>query len=202
MKMRVRTTYRSPNHSSRNGMTIDTIVLHHTGPGSYEGIRSWLCNPAAQVSAHDLIPKPPKSGTYFCDRLVPLDRAAWHAGRGRIDANKDGVISSAERLVNSRSIGIEMVNRGDGKDPWPDQQLRLCARQIRRYRRRFPIPIRNVVDHEMVSLSGKVDLKSDFPAAKLMYYVQHGPAARATGNLWAKLRPSFSRAAKRIKYGA
>lgn len=201
MIKRVRNTYRSPNYSSRNGRSIDMIVIHHTGPGSYAGIRSWLCNPASRVSCHDLIGKPPESGIYYCDRLVPLRYAAWHAGRARWDVDGDGRISADERMINSRSIGIELVNRGDGKDPWPDEQIRFAARQVRRYMRRFGIRPRNIVDHELVSLSGKVDLKSDFPAARFMYYVEHGPTARVVGNLWAQLRPALRRAGKRIKWG-
>ena len=38
-------------------------------------------------------------------QLVPLDRAAWHAGDGRLDGARP----------NPRSVGVALCNRG----PWP-----------------------------------------------------------------------------------
>ena len=88
----MRVTYRpSPNHSDRGGVVVDTIVIHSTA-GGLEGALSWLCNPANKVSAHYVIAR---SGDIY--KLVPLSRAAWHAGwcPGFPNANR-------------RSIGIEL----------------------------------------------------------------------------------------------
>ena len=60
--------------------------------------RARLCDPAAEVSAHWLIHEDGRS-----EALVPEDRRAWHAGAGSWQGRDD---------VNSRSIGIELVNIG------------------------------------------------------------------------------------------
>jgi len=203
MKYALDTKRRSPNKSSRGGMKPDIVVLHYTGPGTLEGVVSWLCNPKSKVSCHDIVGKPPAPGKpYIIPHIVPRAEAAWHAGTARLDVNRDGNITEAERRINSRSFGIEIVNRGDGKDPWPDKQIRAVAWLIRGYRRRYGINIENVVDHEYVNLLGKVDLKSDFPAAKLMFYVRYGTwVPRPVGAFWCRLSPAYRRAARRIKYG-
>ncbi len=57
-----------------------------------------LCDPEAEVSAHYLIAE---DGEVVA--LVPEERRAWHAGAGRWGDVRD---------INSRSIGIELANRG------------------------------------------------------------------------------------------
>jgi len=54
------------------------------------------CDPHAQLSAHLLMWD---DGT--CHSLVPLHRRAWHAGVSCWEGERD---------INSRSIGIELVN--------------------------------------------------------------------------------------------
>ncbi len=61
--------------------------------------RDRLCDPTAEVSAHYLIGC---DGTVW--RLVNEDMRAWHAGAGSWQGKTD---------INSRSIGIELDNRGD-----------------------------------------------------------------------------------------
>jgi len=79
-------------------MRPEILVMHYTSGPTAEGAISWLCNPAAKVSAHLVIDH---DGTVT--QLVPFNRIAWHAGvssyRGRSG-------------VNSFSIGIELANVG------------------------------------------------------------------------------------------
>jgi hypothetical protein len=42
---------RTPNRSTRHGARVDLLVWHETA-GAYKGSVAWLCNPAAQASAH------------------------------------------------------------------------------------------------------------------------------------------------------
>jgi N-acetylmuramoyl-L-alanine amidase len=122
----------SPNHSPRaHNVRVDTIVIHHTAtpstPKGDESALRELCDgrredangvPRSRTSAHYVIGH---DGRVF--RLVSEDRTAWHAGVSSLpwEAQKPGA------SVNARSIGIEVVNPGDGKVPFTEEQYRaLC----------------------------------------------------------------------------
>jgi N-acetylmuramoyl-L-alanine amidase len=113
----------SPNHSPRKpGVRVDTIVIHHTATKSSasgdEGALEWLCNNEARVSAHYLVAH---DGLIY--RLVPEHLTAWHAGVSCLPWEKQVPGAS----VNARSIGIEVVNPGDGKTPFTEAQYAaLC----------------------------------------------------------------------------
>ncbi len=96
---------RTPNQSSRNGAHVDLLVWHETA-GAYAGSVSWLCNPAAQASAHLVVREDGGEVT----QLVPLDVKAWHAA-----------------AYNPRSVGIEHANV-TAKGYSSDAQLRESAR--------------------------------------------------------------------------
>ncbi len=117
----------SPNHSDRGGIAVDTIMVHSTG-GSLHGSLEWLSHPRSKVSAHYLISK---DGVIY--KLVPVTRAAWHAGRCRVpDANR-------------RSIGIEMEQLLG--DVWTDAQHDVLVRLVNVLRRAVPT-IRYLVGHK------------------------------------------------------
>lgn len=127
----------SPNFNDRpEGTVVDTIVLHHTASASLSGTVRWFENPASQVSAHFTIGK---DGTIV--QHVSTFKRAWHAGASR-DMN-------GRERVNDFSIGIEMVNVGDGKDPWTPEQVRACANLVSAMMRRFPI--KYIVSHEKIA---------------------------------------------------
>lgn len=87
----------SPNKSNRKG-DVKYLVLHHTGPGSFNGIVKWLCNTQAKASAHYVL------GTASqLNQLVNTGKEAWHAGV----ASWNG-----EKINNHSSIGIEICNYG------------------------------------------------------------------------------------------
>ena len=85
----------SPNQSQR-GATISHIVLHNTA-GSFDGSVDWLCNRAAEASAHLVI-----SRKAITAQLVPFSRKAWHAGNARMNANSIGI--EIEATVNQRGM--------------------------------------------------------------------------------------------------
>lgn len=95
----------TPNQSSRHGTNIDLIVWHETA-GSYIGAVSWLCNPAADASAHLVVREDGLEAT----QLVHIADKAWHAA-----------------AFNSRSIGVEHANV-TSKGYATDYQLRVSAR--------------------------------------------------------------------------
>lgn len=108
----------SPNHSPRKtGVRVDTVLLHHTASRSDLGTLSWLCSPASRVSAHYLVCT---NGVVY--RLVNETRKAWHAGLGRLPWE-----TCRPYDFNHRSIGVELVNPGDGVTPFTEAQYRALA---------------------------------------------------------------------------
>lgn len=88
----------SPNHSGEIDPSI--IVMHHTGgwPDG-KGSISWLCNSAANASAHLVI-----NYEGHTTQLVPFNVKAWHAGFS--------TSSYRGSSPNSISVGIELANPG------------------------------------------------------------------------------------------
>lgn len=91
----------SPNHSGKfAGNTVDTILLHYTATHTAKQAVNWFADKAAKVSAHFVIDR---DGTIY--QCVNIENIAWHAGVSTHP--KDG-----KKGLNSRSIGIELVNKG------------------------------------------------------------------------------------------
>jgi N-acetyl-anhydromuramyl-L-alanine amidase AmpD len=112
----------SPNYSPRGQQKISMIVLHATA-GTARSALAWLTNPAARVSAHYLIDK---SGHTY--QLVRDENTAWHAGR----ASWHG-----QTKINELSLGVELENANDGRDPYPQEQidalLQLTQEKVSQY---------------------------------------------------------------------
>lgn len=95
---------KTPNQSSRNGQTITHLVWHATA-GFYRPSVQWLCNPAADVSAHLVL----REDGGECSQLVHLADKAWHAV-----------------AANGYSVGVEHASLGAGFAS--HQQLLVSAR--------------------------------------------------------------------------
>ena len=136
----------SPNHGPRpEGVPVDILLVHYTGmPTGAEALER-LCDPEAQVSAHYLIEE---DGTVFS--LVPEDRRAWHAGAG---------YWRGERDINSRSVGVELVNPGHewGYRSFPAAQMAAFAGLARGIMERHGISSHCVLAHSDVAPSRKED---------------------------------------------
>jgi N-acetylmuramoyl-L-alanine amidase len=101
---------------------VDTVLLHHTGTDSAgrwsdRSALNTLTNPASGVSAHYTVTT---DGKVY--RHVPESLKAWHAGKGRLPWE-----TCPEYDFNHRSIGIEIVNPGDGKTPFTEAQYRALG---------------------------------------------------------------------------
>lgn len=148
----------SPNHDERRVAEIDMLVLHYTGMPSAEAALQRLCDPAAKVSAHYLIDE-----FGHVHALVHEARRAWHAGlacwRGLTD-------------INSRSIGIELVNPGHefGYRPFPEAQIDALIGLCLPILARHSIPARNVVGHSDIAPTRKSDPGELFPWPRLKSY--------------------------------
>jgi N-acetylmuramoyl-L-alanine amidase len=176
----VRVDRPSPNHDDRGGAAIDTLVMHYTGMPSGGAALERLCDPASKVSAHYTIDE---DGTVYAH--VPEVRRAWHAGVSHWagDAN-----------INSRSIGIEIVNPGHefGYRPFADAQIAALTTLCHGILLRHPIPSWRVLGHSDVAPARKDDPGELFPWARL---------ADAGIGLWPAKKPSNLEATALARYG-
>jgi N-acetylmuramoyl-L-alanine amidase len=171
----------SPNHGPRpTGARIDMLLLHYTGMRNRDEAIERLCDPAAEVSAHYLIDE---DGTAY--RLVAEEARAWHAGVSHWAGDSD---------VNSRSIGIELVNPGHefGYRPFPDTQIDALTELSREILARHRIPPARVLGHSDVAPVRKQDPGELFPWARL---------ARSGIGLWPD-EPDFDPEAEIFEPGA
>lgn len=86
----------------RNNREVDRIVLHYTAGSSIKGALSTFTNPSKSVSAHYIIGKDGK-----IVQIVKEEDTSYHAGA--CDQNKCVL---GYKQMNSRSVGIEIVNMG------------------------------------------------------------------------------------------
>lgn len=103
--------------------------------------RNRLCDPTSEVSAHWLLHEDGRA-----EALVAEDRRAWHAGAGTWQGRDD---------VNSRSIGIEIVNPGDR--PFPAAQMLAAERLLRDIMARWRISAAGVIGHSDMAPGRKAD---------------------------------------------
>ena len=145
---------KSPNQSGK--LTPRYLMLHHTASTNFAATVNYLCRRTAMASAHFVVGKDGEVA-----QLVPLTKQAWHAGRGgplmRIPKNQG----------NTYCVGIEIVNKGDGKDPFPEAQLDALDWLIAHIDRE--IGAYPIIDHKAYT-ARKVDMARNFP---LDTYAQH-----------------------------
>jgi len=135
-------TCRSPNHGPRrNGARPDMVVLHYTAMKTAAAALDRLCDPEAEVSAHYLIGA---RGDIW--QLVDEEQRAWHAGAGQWGSVTD---------VNSRSIGIELANRGD--HPFAAAQMDALETLLAQIMARWSIPPERVIGHSDMAPLRKCD---------------------------------------------
>ena len=136
-------------------MPVDILLLHYTGMENGEKAQKWLCVPESQVSCHYLV--------YEDGRIVQMvaeDMRAWHAGAGTWQGRDD---------VNSRSIGIEIVNPGHefGYPDFPEIQIGAVAELCSDIVARRGIAARNVLAHSDIAPERKRDPGEKFPWQRL-----------------------------------
>tara|TARA_B100000989_G_scaffold235314_1_gene182160 strand:+ start:388 stop:1110 length:723 start_codon:yes stop_codon:yes gene_type:complete len=143
----------SPNFDSREGQSIDMLVLHYTGMQSGEAALQRLCEAEASVSAHWLVEE---DGRIF--QLVDEEQRAWHAGVSAWRGHTN---------VNARSVGIEIVNPGHefGYRAFPPVQTDAVLKLAQAIVARHAIAPRNVVGHSDVAPTRKQDPGELFPWA-------------------------------------
>ncbi|MEZ5947609.1 MAG: N-acetylmuramoyl-L-alanine amidase [Hyphomonas sp.] len=145
----------SPNFDDRQ-YPVDMLVLHYTGMESGQAALDRMCDPEAKVSAHYMVWEDGR-----IDRLVAEDRRAWHAGVSSWQGEQD---------LNSRSIGIEIVNGGhdfplpDGSlPPFPMLQINALIELIQMILAGHDIPQSRIVGHSDIAPLRKQDPGEHFP---------------------------------------
>jgi N-acetylmuramoyl-L-alanine amidase len=146
----------SPNFNERVGVAQpDILIMHYTGMQSCQAAVERLTSAEAKVSSHYTIDE---DGTIY--RHVPEAMRAWHAGVSSWRGASD---------INSRSIGIEIVNPGHefGYRAFPEAQIEAVVRLSRAIVARHPIPPRNVIGHSDIAPGRKTDPGELFPWPRL-----------------------------------
>lgn len=146
----------SANFNERPGR-VDMLVMHYTGMPDAASAIAVLTDPnrTPRVSAHYTLDE---DGTVY--RHVPEDKRAWHAGISWWGGRDD---------VNSRSIGIEIVNPGHewGYREFPDEQIAALIALSKTILARHAIPAANIVGHSDVAPGRKTDPGELFPWRRL-----------------------------------
>ena len=144
----------SPNHDARTA-PIDILLMHYTGMQTAEAACARLTDPAAKVSSHYLVHADGR-----IDQLVAESQRAWHAGIASWKGARD---------INSRSVGIEIVNPGhDFSYPdFPDAQIDAVIALARDIAARHGIAKERVLAHSDVAPERKQDPGEKFPWARL-----------------------------------
>lgn len=161
------------NFNARRADVIDMLVLHYTGMQNGKGAENWLCVEESQVSCHYLV----YQNGEIVQMVAEADRA-WHAGVSSWRGHED---------INSRSIGIEIVNGGheffypDFPAPQIEAVIALCLDILSRQ----PILDRNVVAHSDIAPMRKRDPGEKFPWEYLArsgigHYLRASPIRRGT----------------------
>lgn len=143
----------SPNFEPRaGGRSPDMIVLHYTGMPTAEGALIRLCeDKEPRVSSHYLVHE---DGSVV--QLVQEAMRAWHAGISVWEGDTD---------INSRSIGIEIVNPGHdfGYPDFPERQIETVIALCKDIVARHKIRADRVLAHSDVAPGRKIDPGEKFP---------------------------------------
>lgn len=164
----------SPNFGERRGgARVELVVLHYTAMPSCGEALERLCDPAAEVSAHYLIDA---DGTVLS--LVDEDLRAWHAGAGEWGGKGD---------INSRSIGIELANRG--REPFAEPQMAALERLLAGVLERHGLGPQAVIGHSDMAPERKGDPGGRFDWRRLaMQGLSVWPEPAEPGDFIADLR--------------
>ena len=142
----------SPNFNERQASeAVDILVLHYTGMPDAESAMKLLTTIEGKVSSHYTVDE---DGTVYAH--VAENMRAWHAGASSWGGASD---------INSRSIGIEIVNPGHeyGYRPFAKMQMAAVIELCRGILKRWPIPPARVLAHSDVAPGRKIDPGELFP---------------------------------------
>jgi N-acetyl-anhydromuramyl-L-alanine amidase AmpD len=129
--------------------TCRMVVVHSTA-GAYPGDYNWIRqggSTSAPISCQYYIQKDGTITRFLADNIV-----AWHAGVSSWMV--DGMLT---HNLNLHSIGIELENRNNGHDPYPQTQLDACVQLTQHLCEEHNIPRGQVVRHADIAPGRKND---------------------------------------------
>lgn len=132
---------------AREAAEIDLIVIHSIGGPQCRDNEVWFtpANGTAIFWRDWFLDQGGKSIHYVIGRdgdiaqQRPELRTAGHVSFG-------GILQQ----VNRRSIGIELVNRGDGIEPFPEAQIAALTALLREITARYDLPPEAIVTHAVL----------------------------------------------------
>ena len=152
----------SPNFNERpEGTKISAIVLHHTAMASdAKRVGKFFARPNAGVSSHYIVDR-----TGYIVQPVADKHRAWHAGRSTFQGKGN---------VNNYSIGIEICNLGDSKEPYPEAQYDAIIKLVAHLSHTYQIPLSRITRHRDISIppGRKIDTSNNFSVPKVLEGVQ------------------------------
>ena len=144
--MKIKKIY-SPNFDLLLNRNIKYIIIHYTGMKNQKSAIKRLQSKVAKVSTHYLISK---RGTIY--QMVEDKNVAWHAGKSRWKKDVN---------LNSKSIGIEIVNNGN--EIFPHNQIKKLADLLKFLKKKYKIKKKNVLGHLHIAPNRKIDPGPMFP---------------------------------------
>jgi hypothetical protein len=128
--------YPAANWSDRKGQAIVAIVVHGTGGGLKSSLQTLQTGDGRGVSINALIAQ---DGTIY--RMLQDDKGANHAGAATSSFTLHGKTYTGG-AVNRATLGVELVNLQDGRDPYTPLQLQSLGWLINFWRAKHgPLPI-------------------------------------------------------------
>lgn len=176
---KINTNKRARDHSDRHGQKIQKIVIHATagvdpmlgGAGSL----GWLSGNPNGTSIHVLIDK-----TGECWQMVDDARAAHHVGFSRLVLNNVVYSQFSKFNCNDITLGIELENLNDGKDPYPESQLRAAAWWVQHWMGVHGLGQGDVIMHRDIDTNGKTDARGIIVADILRFLDPPAPPTSGT----------------------
>lgn len=137
--------------TDRDGQEVKKIILHATAGTNSLG---WLRGNARQTSIHVLITK-----TGLSYKMLDESKGANHVGYGKMTIG--GITYSRFSNVNCNQItlGIELENLNDGRDPYPVAQLRAAAWWVQEWLVEHNLSRDDVIMHASIDTQDKTDAR-------------------------------------------
>ena len=143
MFTKISNKFKSKNFDNRK-KKISFIILHYTETKSLSEAIKLLTSKKRKVSCHFIVDK---DGVIY--DLVDINFRAWHAGESKWKKSSD---------INSRSIGIEIVNFGEkSKDKFTNEQINSLINLIKFLKKKYKIRNNKNLGLSVIAALRKID---------------------------------------------
>lgn len=164
------------------------LLIHATASDTLKSAADWLCLESSDVSTHYIIDE---AGRIF--QLVDDQDTAWHAGASKWKGLETFYPQTKVYSVNPASIGIELVNLNNGRDPYEQAQIDSLTWLVEWKARQYGIKRENVVRHLDVAIpKGRKSDPAGFDWAKWLDGLTFDLSAGDEWNPWGTEFPIYS----------